>query len=146
MVLVSKEYSEFCMLPCKALMNKAPPIAKSTENIVDLTNRLLDIDYKAVVVYEDKEPIGLVTLKDIMKWLIRAENKETVLVKELVTVPLILVELMTPLEEALEIMQKYDISHVGVHEDKILKGLLTLNGIKELCEMYPHYLRQYIFP
>lgn len=141
---MSKEYSEFCKVPCKALMNKAPPIASATENLVELTNRLLDIDYKAVVVYEDKEPIGLVTVNDIMKWLVRAENREQVMVKDLVTVPLVMVGLETPLQEALSIMEKYAINHVGVHEDKILKGLLTQEGVKQICTMYPHYLKQYM--
>jgi signal-transduction protein with cAMP-binding, CBS, and nucleotidyltransferase domain len=125
-------------------MNKAPPIAQASENLVALTNRLLDIDYKVVVVYEDAEPIGLVTLKDIMKWLVRSENKEEALLKELITVPLIMVDLNSPLQEALDLMDKYDIKHIGVHEGKILRGLLTQNSVQEMCELYPHYLRQYI--
>ena len=124
-------------------MNKAPPSAEATENLVDLTNRLLNIDYKAVVVYEDKEPIGLVTLKDLMRWLVVAENKEQVIIKDLVSVPLIMVSLEAPLQDALDIMEKYDIKYVGVHEDKILKGLLTMNGVKDICERYPHYLKEY---
>ncbi len=141
---MSKEYSEFCTLPCKVLMNKAPPIAQASENLVALTNRLLDIDYKVVVVYEGSEPIGLVTLKDIMKWLVRSKNKEEALLKDLISVPLIMVELDAPLQDALDLMDKYDIKHIGVHEDKTLRGLLTKNGVREMCELYPHYLRQYI--
>ena len=132
------------MLPCKVLMNKAPPIAQASENIAALTTRLLDIDYKVVIVYEDNEPIGLVTLKDIMKWLVRSENKGEALLKDLVTVPLIMVGLDSPLQEALDLMDKYDIKTIGVHEDKTLKGLLTQNSVREMCELYPHYLRQYI--
>jgi signal-transduction protein with cAMP-binding, CBS, and nucleotidyltransferase domain len=141
---LSKEYSEFCTIPCKVLMNKAPPKAKASENLVDLTNRLLDVDYKVVVVYEEGAPIGLVTLKDIMKWLVMAENKEGVVLKELVSVPLIMVDQESPLQDALDLMEKYDIKHIGVHEDKVLKGLLTQNSVREMCELYPHYLRQYI--
>jgi signal-transduction protein with cAMP-binding, CBS, and nucleotidyltransferase domain len=141
---LSKEYSEFCTLPCKVLMNKAPPIAQASENLVSLTNSLLDIDYKVVVVYEDGDPIGLVTLKDIMRWLVMAKNKAEVLVKDLISVPLIMVELDAPLQDALNLMEKYDIKHIGVHEGKVLRGLLTKNGVKEMCELYPHYLRQYI--
>jgi len=119
-------------------------MAKASENLVDLTFRLLDVDYKVVVVYEEGAPIGLVTLKDIMKWLVMAENKEGALLKELVSVPLIMVDLNSPLQDALNLMEKYDIKHIGVHEDKVLKGLLTQNSVREMCELYPHYLRQYI--
>ena len=134
---------EFCNLPCRMLMNKVPPKAEATEKLVDLTNRLLSIDYKAVVVYEDDEPIGLVTLKDIMRWLVQADDKEAVLTKDLVSVPLISVGVDTPLQIALDIMDKYSIKYVGVIEDKILRGLLHQDGVKEICEMYPHYLRQF---
>ena len=140
---MSIKASEFCNVPCKVLMNKAPPSADASENLVELTNRLLNIDYKAVVVYEDKEPIGLVTIKDIMKWLVVAEDKVKTTVKDLITVPLIMVSLEAPLQDALDIMEKYDIKYVGVHEDKILKGLLTINGVKDICERYPHYLKEY---
>ena len=134
---------EFCNLPCRILMNKMPPIADATERLVDLTQRLLSIDYKAVVVFEDDEPIGLVTLKDIMRWLVLTEDKNSIFAKDLISVPLISVDIDTPLQIALDIMEKYSIKYVGVREDKILRGLLHENGVKEICEMYPHYLRQY---
>lgn len=135
---------EFCNIPCRALMNKIPPKAEASEKVVDLTQRLLSIDYKAVVVYEDKEPIGLVTLKDIMRWLVQTDDKNTLVAKDLVSVPLISVDIDTPLQEALDIMQKYSIKYVGVQEQKILKGLLYEAGVKEICEMYPHYLKEYV--
>jgi predicted transcriptional regulator len=124
-------------------MNKIPPKAVAAEKLVDLTRRLLSIDYKAVVVYEDNDPIGLITLKDIMRWLVQAEDKDVLVAKDLVTVPLISVDIDTPLQHALDIMEKYAIKYVGVNEDKVLKGLLHEDGVKEICEMYPHYLRQY---
>ena len=134
---------EFCNIPCRVLMNKMPPTAVATEKLVDLTKRLLSIDYKAVVVYEDNYPIGLITLKDIMRWLVQADNKESIQAKDLVTVPLISVDIDAPLQSALDIMDKYQIKYVGVSEDKVLRGLLNEDGVKEICEMYPHYLRQY---
>ncbi|MCW4013319.1 MAG: CBS domain-containing protein [Candidatus Bathyarchaeota archaeon] len=134
---------EFCTVPCRAVMNKLPPKADATENVLELTNRLLSIDYKAVIVYEDKEPIGLITLKDIMKWLVQTEDKGTLVVKDLISVPLISVELDTTIQEALNIMEKYSIKYVGVQEQKTLKGLLNEDGVKEICEKYPHYLREY---
>ncbi len=134
---------EFCNLPCRVLMNKIPPKAEATEKLVDLTQRLLSVDYKAVVVYEDNEPIGLVTLKDIMRWLVQADDKNSLSAKDLVSVPLISVDIETPLQEALDIMEKYSIKYVGVQEHKTLRGLLHEDGVKEICDMYPHYLRQY---
>ena len=85
----------------------------------------------------------LITLKDIMRWLVQADDKESIQAKDLVTVPLISVDIDAPLQSALDIMEKYQIKYVGVSEDKILRGLLHEEGVKEICEMYPHYLRQY---
>ncbi len=134
---------EFCDIPCRVLMNKIPPRAEATEKLTDLTHRLLNIDYKAVVIYEDNEPIGLVTLKDIMRWLVQADNKDNILAKDLISVPLISVDIEAPLQKALDIMEKYSIKYVGVLEDKVLKGLLHEEGVKDICEAYPHYLRMY---
>lgn len=134
---------EFCDIPCRVLMNKIPPKADALEKLTELTQRLLNIDYKAVVIYEDNEPIGLVTLKDIMRWLVQTDNKENLLAKDLISVPLISVDIDTPLQKALDIMDKYSIKYVGVLEDKVLKGLLHEEGVKDICEAYPHYLRMY---
>jgi predicted transcriptional regulator len=134
---------EFCDIPCKVLMNKIPPRAEALEKLTDLTHRLLNIDYKAVVIYEDNEPIGLVTLKDIMRWLVQVDNKDNILAKDLISVPLISVDMDAPLQKALDIMEKYSIKYVGVLEGKVLKGLLNEEGVKDICEAYPHYLRMY---
>ena len=134
---------EFCDIPCKVLMNKIPPRAEALEKLTDLTHRLLNIDYKAVVIYEDNEPIGLVTLKDIMRWLVQVDNKANILAKDLISVPLISVDMDAPLQKALDIMEKYSIKYVGVLEGKVLKGLLNEEGVKDICEAYPHYLRMY---
>jgi CBS domain-containing protein len=124
-------------------MNKIPPKADAMEKLTELTHRLLNIDYKAVVIYEDNEPIGLVTMKDVMRWLVQADNKDELLAKDLISVPLISVDIDTPLQKALDIMEKYSIKYVGVVEDKVLKGLLHEEGVKDICEAYPHYLRMY---
>ncbi|MFH0850077.1 MAG: CBS domain-containing protein, partial [Candidatus Bathyarchaeota archaeon] len=77
--------SEFCGLPCRVLMNKTPPIARAEDHLVEVTSRLLGVDFKAVIVYEDDEPVGLITLKDIMKWLLVAEDKSKLVMGDLVS-------------------------------------------------------------
>ncbi|MCW4049648.1 MAG: CBS domain-containing protein [Candidatus Bathyarchaeota archaeon] len=136
--------AEFCELPCRVLMMKAPPTADAEERLVDVTSRLLGVDFKAVIVYDDDEPAGLITLKDIMKWLVEAEDKNTIQVKELISVPLITVDIETPLLKALDLMRKFEIRYLAAIENKVVKGLITEKGIKEFCELYPHYLRTYL--
>ena len=135
--------SEFCGLPCRVLMNKAPPMAKADDRLIEVTRKLMGEEYKALIVYEDQDPIGLITNKDIMRWLIETEDKDSLLVKDLVSVPLITVDIDTPLNDALGVMRKYGIGCLGVQEHRTVRGLVTEEGIREFCETYPHYLRQY---
>jgi len=58
-------------------------------------------------------------------------------------VPLITVDIDTPLNDALGVMRKYGIGCLGVQEHRTVRGLVTEEGIREFCETYPHYLRQY---
>lgn len=134
--------AEFCGLPCRVLMNKAPPTALSEEKLVDVTNRLLGVDFKAVIVFEDNEPIGLITMSDIMRWLIEEEDKNKLTMKDLISVPLITADIETPLIEVLNLFNKYSIKYIGICEERQVKGLLTEDGIKSFCTQYPHYLRQ----
>lgn len=124
-------------------MNKVPPIAKSDERLIDVTHRLLGEDFKALVVYDDDEPVGLVTLKDLMKWLVEVDDKNNVLINDLISVPLITVDIDSPLIDALNLMSRFDIKTIGVMKKRELRGLVTEQGIKDFCELYPHYLRTY---
>jgi len=135
--------SEFCGLPCRVLMNKAPPMARAEDRLIEVTRKLMGENYEALIVYEDQDPIGLITNKDIMRWLIETEDKASLLVKDLVSVPLISVDIDTPLNDALGVMRKYGIGCLGVQEHRTVRGLVTEEGIREFCETYPHYLRQY---
>lgn len=140
---MSLQLDEFCSLPCKVLMDKAPPAAETRDRLVDVAGRLLRVDFKAVIVYEDGEPVGLITLKDVMKWLMVAEDKDKLVMGDLVSVPLITVGVDATLEEAANVMGKYRINYLGVREKNAIRGLVSRQGIKEFCELYPHYLRRY---
>jgi CBS domain-containing protein len=95
------------------------------------------------VVYEDEEPVGLVTIKDLMKWLVEADDKDRVQISDLISVPLITVNVNSSLADALNLMKRFDIKTLGVMQRKKLRGLVTEQGIKEFCDLYPHYLRTF---
>jgi CBS domain-containing protein len=124
-------------------MNKAPPVANANEKLLDVTKRLLGIDYNAVVVYDDGEAIGLVTIKDIVKWLVEIKDNANLVIGDLISVPLITLSGDTRLQDAVSTMNKYKINYVVIEENNTIKGLVTGSLIHEFCENYPHYLRQY---
>ena len=124
-------------------MDKAPPVVNTDERLVDVAGRLLNMDSNAMIAFDDDKPAGLITMRDILRWLVVAEDKSKLVVGDLLSVPLISVGLDATLEDAIRVMSKYGINYLGIQEEKSIKGLVTRQGIKEFCELYPHYLRLY---
>jgi len=135
--------AEFSHVPCSVVMDKVPPVANASEKLLDITKRLLEINYDSVLVYDADMAIGLVTIKDILKYLVETHNINNLAIGDLVTVPLITVKSETSLQEAFSKMNKFKIKYVVVEEDKKVKGIIKSSTIQEFCENNSHYLRSY---
>jgi signal-transduction protein with cAMP-binding, CBS, and nucleotidyltransferase domain len=135
--------AEFSHVPCRVFMDKVPPVANASDTLPDIARRLLDINYDSVLVYDANIAIGLVTIKDIVKYLIETKNTHSLAIGDLVTVPLITVKSATSLQEAFSTMNKFKIDYVAVEDDDIIEGIVTSSTIQEFCENNSHYLRHY---
>jgi signal-transduction protein with cAMP-binding, CBS, and nucleotidyltransferase domain len=135
--------AEFSHVPCRVFMDKIPPVANASDKLLDTTRRLLDINYDSVLVYDANVAIGLVTIKDIVKYLIETKSEHNLAIGDLVTVPLITVKSETSLQEAFSTMNKFKINYVVIEEDDIIKGIVSSSTIQEFCENNSHYLREY---
>ena len=135
--------AEFSHVPCRVFMDKIPPVANASDKLLDTTRRLLDINYDSVLVYDANVAIGLVTIKDIVKYLIETKSEHNLTIGDLVTVPLITVKSETSLQEAFLTMNKFKINYVVVEEDDIIQGIVSSSTIQEFCENNSHYLREY---
>jgi len=135
--------AEFSHVPCRVFMDKIPPVANASDKLLDTTRRLLDINYDSVLVYDANVAIGLVTIKDIVKYLIETKSEHNLTIGDLVTVPLITVKSETSLQEAFLTMNKFKINYVVIEEDDIIKGIVSSSTIQEFCENNSHYLREY---
>jgi len=135
--------AEFSHVPCRVFMDKVPPVANASDKLLDTTRRLLDINYDSVLVYDANVAIGLVTIKDIVKYLIETKSEHSLAIGDLVTVPLITVKSETSLQEAFSTMNKFKINYVVVEEDDIIQGIVSSSTIQEFCENNSHYLREY---
>ena len=135
--------AEFSHVPCRVFMDKVPPVANASDKLLDTTRRLLDINYDSVLVYDANVAIGLVTIKDIVKYLIETKSEHNLTIGDLVTVPLITVKSETSLQEAFLTMNKFKINYVVIEEDDIIKGIVSSSTIQEFCENNSHYLREY---
>lgn len=135
--------AEFSHVPCRVFMDKVPPVANASDTLPDIARRLLDLNYDSVLVYDANIAIGLVTIKDIVKYLIETKNTHSLAIGDLVTVPLITVKSATSLQEAFSTMNKFKIDYVAVEDDDIIEGIVTSSTIQEFCENNSHYLRHY---
>ena len=134
---------EFSHVPCRVFMDKVPPVATAGEKLQDVARRLLDIDYDSVLVYKENNAIGIVTIKDIVRWLIKTKDTASLVIGDLVSVPLITVNSETSLQDAFFTMNKFKIHYVIVEEDDVIKGIVSSSTIQEFCDNNSHYLREY---
>jgi predicted transcriptional regulator len=79
---------------------------------------------------------------DVLKWLAESDlPRSEIKVENLICTPVITVNTGSTIEEAFDIMKKFDITSLAVTEKGKLKGYITDKGVKEWMNMYPHYLR-----
>lgn len=133
---------EFCKLPCRVLMDKTVPTAEINQNLVDVIKTVKENYHGDIVALEDGEPVGCFNMFDVLKWLAESDlPRSEIKVENLICTPVITVNTGSTIEEAFDIMKKFDITSLAVTEKGKLKGYITDKGVKEWMNMYPHYLR-----
>lgn len=133
---------EFCKLPCKVLMDRSVPTVEVEEKLLKIVGTVRENYYGDIIALEDGQPIGCFNMFDVMKWLAESDiHRDELKVKDLVCTPVITVDIDHTVEEAFEVMAKFDINSLAVTEKGNLKGYITEKGVQEWMRMYPHYLR-----
>lgn len=79
-----------------------------------------------VIVLKKTQPTGIVTEKDlILKVMAKEKDSSTIRVSEIMSTPLITVNIDATIEEAINIMAKYRIRRVVVIRDNTIYGVFT---------------------
>lgn len=100
--------------------------AKSVREAVQVMNRE---EVGSVIVTEDDNALGIVTERDVLRFIAGGGDDETTIVGEIMSSPLVVVKLGTVLEKAVKHMIKSDVKKLPVMEGGRLVGIVTLADV-----------------
>jgi CBS domain-containing protein len=113
---------------------RSPPItAKSSESASKLMEEMVYFDIGSIIILEEDKPVGIVTEKDIVRRVLKTEGDILkTQAKDIMSSPLISVEISKTLEEALKIMTERNIRRLCVIKDDKLAGVVTQRRILQV--------------
>ncbi len=97
-----------------------------------------------VIVVQDKQPVGILTESDILKKVVaEGKNPGEVLVKEVMSTPILITDPYISLEEAMKKMSKCNVRRLPVIEDDKLIGIITLKDISRMSPILREISREW---
>jgi CBS domain-containing protein len=113
---------------------RSPPItARSSESVSTLMEEMVYFDIGSIIILEGDEPVGIVTEKDIVRRVLKTEGDVLkTRAKEVMSSPLISIEISKTLEEALTLMAEKNIRRLCVIKDDKLEGVVTQRRILQV--------------
>lgn len=128
----------------KEAMKSNPIVVKPSITVLEAARLMKDKKIGNVLVVEDNQPIGILTESDIIKKVV-AEGKpsKNVLVKEVMTTPVIVADPYVPVEEAMKTMGKCNIRRLPVVENGKLIGIITHKDISRISPLLNEIAREW---
>jgi len=115
-------------------MKTDPPTASPHDPASNVVELMIRENVGAVIVLDDKEPVGIITEKDILERIIKPERSlEATLVLDVMSKPLIAIEVGRPIVEALGMMRDRNIRRLVITENGALAGLTTERRLLEVA-------------
>jgi CBS domain-containing protein len=97
-----------------------------------------------VIVVEKKQPIGILTESDILKKVVaEGKNAKDILIKEVMSTPIIVIEPYVTLEEAMKTMGKCNVRRLPVIENNELIGIITQKDISMISPVLHEISREW---
>jgi len=97
-----------------------------------------------VIVVEKKQPIGILTESDILKKVVaEGKNAKDVIVKDVMSTPIIVVDPYITLEEAMKTMGKCNVRRLPVIEKDELIGIITQKDISIMSPVLHEISREW---
>ena len=102
-------------------------------NVKEAVKVMNDFEIGCLIVVEDGKAVGILTERDVLKRVVeKGKDPEKILVKDVMSKPLIVVNPEMGLEEAIETMFKNKIKKLPVVKDGKLVGLVTFTDIARI--------------
>ena len=97
-----------------------------------------------VIVVEKKQPVGILTESDILKKVVAdGKNAKDILVKEVMSTPIIVIDPYVSLEEAMKTMGKCNVRRLPVIENDELIGIITQKDISMISPVLHEISREW---
>jgi len=121
----------------KDYMDKDVPTVDGSTSVTEAAQRISKTGKGFLIVLEEGKPQGIVTEKDFVEKIVAKElDPAKILIKKIMSSPLITVDPDENLLKASEIMQKHDIRRIPVTKDNIIYGVITASKIAQRCGEY----------
>lgn len=115
------------------IMNKNVIVAEQTQNIFDISKIMSENNIGSIVIINDKtsrEPIGIVTERDIIKVLGFLEPYQlTTSIKDHMSHPIITLSANASIIDAIKLMHEKKIRRLIILENEMMVGIVTTNDI-----------------
>jgi len=128
----------------KEAMKYNPIIVKPTISVLSAAKLMKKHRIGNVIVVEGEQPVGILTESDILKKVVAEDKKpKDVLVKDVMSTPVIVTDPYISLEEAMKTMGKCNIRRLPVIEDGKLIGVITQKDISRISPILHEISREW---
>jgi CBS domain-containing protein len=117
----------------KEAMKTNIAIVSQNMSILEASRLMKKRNIGNVIVVEKKQPIGILTESDILKKVVaEGYNAKDIIVKDIMSIPLIIIDPYVTLEDAMKTMLKCNVRRLPVCEKGQLIGIITQKDISRL--------------
>jgi CBS domain-containing protein len=107
------------------VMSSPVVTVKTSATLAKAAETMVKKEIGSIIIMGEKNAAGIVTERDIMKYVIKNTNVLRKPVKQFMTKPLVTVGPNTPVQEAFELMLKHRIRRLPVLDGSKLVGIVT---------------------
>ncbi|MBF0273853.1 MAG: diguanylate cyclase [Nitrospinae bacterium] len=112
------------------IMSKQLVVVSTEDKLSSAVHKMAEMSLSCVIVEKDKKGVGIITERDIIRLMNEKTDFQNVIVKYIMTKPLITVDFNTPLSEVTRVMAQRKIRRVVVVDDEgIIVGLTTQSDL-----------------
>jgi len=128
----------------KEAMKMKPVIVAPTMSVLNAVQLMKRHKIGNVIIVEHNQPVGILTESDVIKKIVADEkNPKTVMVQEVMTTPVVVIDPYVSLEEAMKMMGKCNVRRLPVVEDGQLIGIITQRDISRISPVLHEISREW---
>jgi len=119
------------------IMTKRIESINSDEFVIEACKKYKKHKLGSLIVMEEDTIVGIITERDVIeKIILGGRNPKLTLVKDIMTPNVKTINSLATIEEAVEIMKKYNIKKLPVVYNNIVVGIITENNITYALEIF----------